>query len=304
MKRSERIWGLVLMCMLGFLDKADAQYSYGTTGLLNMPTADMQRDKTFMLGGNFLEKHTSTARWHYDTWNYYINITIFPWLEMGYTCELHKAMKEDYGQHTNGYWVPSTYGKFVNQDRQFNVHLRLWKEGWWKSWTPQIVIGSDDISSHSWGDTDKRFEVADNTYNGFNNRYYLAITKHFEFSNVGELGAHLAYLYNKRSDYPLNGVAIGANFRFHLPTEEGLTWQRILNGLNLMAEAYPADGRGYLYKDSFTPQKQLDRGVAVGKYDINVGASYSIWKDYINFVGELYGCKDFSGGVQFKVHLK
>ena len=27
---------------------ADAQINYGTTGLMNMPTADMQRDKTFM----------------------------------------------------------------------------------------------------------------------------------------------------------------------------------------------------------------------------------------------------------------
>lgn len=29
-----------------------------------------------------------------------------------------------------------------------------------------------------------------------------------------------------------------------------------------------------------------------------------IWKDYINLIGELYGCKDFSGEIQFKVHLK
>ena len=30
---------------------AMAQFTYGTTGLLHMPTADMQRDKTFMFGG-------------------------------------------------------------------------------------------------------------------------------------------------------------------------------------------------------------------------------------------------------------
>ena len=35
-----------------------AQFTYGTTGLLNMPTADMQRDKTLLFGGSFLEKHT------------------------------------------------------------------------------------------------------------------------------------------------------------------------------------------------------------------------------------------------------
>lgn len=268
-----------------------------------MPTADMQRDKTFLFGSGFLEKHTSTARWFYNTWNYYINITIFPWMEVSYNMELHKAVEKDLGTHTTGAWVPYTYGKFVNQDRQFSVRLRLWKEGWWKSWTPQVVIGSDDISSHSWGDTGNRFAIEDMTGNSFNNRYYLGVTKHFEFTNIGSLGSHLSYLYNRRSDYPLNGIAVGVNFRFNLKDEESV-WRKIVNGLNLMAEAYPADGRGYLYKDSFEPQKHLDRGVSIGKYDINVGASYSIWKDRINFIGELYGCKDFSGGIQFKVHLK
>ncbi len=39
-----------------------AQFTTGTTGLLNMPTAEMQRDKTFMFGGGFFGKtcHTST----------------------------------------------------------------------------------------------------------------------------------------------------------------------------------------------------------------------------------------------------
>lgn len=55
-----------------------AQFTYGTTGLLNMPTADMQRDKTFMFGGGFLEKHVTPARWTYNTFNYYLDITIFP----------------------------------------------------------------------------------------------------------------------------------------------------------------------------------------------------------------------------------
>lgn len=95
--------GLPFSLCLFIFPHTYAQYTYGTTGLLNMPTADMQRDKTFMFGGAYLERHASTARWFYDTWNYYISTTIFPWLEVGYTCELHKAMKEDYGLQTNGF---------------------------------------------------------------------------------------------------------------------------------------------------------------------------------------------------------
>lgn len=30
------------------------QFMYRTTGLLHAPTADMQRDKTFMFGGSFI----------------------------------------------------------------------------------------------------------------------------------------------------------------------------------------------------------------------------------------------------------
>lgn len=281
---------------------AIAQYSYGTTGLLNMPTADMQKSGTFMFGGGYLEKHTSPARWFYDTWNYYINITFFPWLEINYHCILHKAVADDYGTGSNSYWVPSTYGKFINQDRQFNVRFRLWKEGWWKPWTPQIVIGSDDVTTHSWGDTSKRFEIEDNKGNGFGNRYYLAATKHFEFDKIGTLGAHVSYLYNKRSDYPLNGLAAGANFRLALP--DGTFFRQALNGLNVMMEAYPANGRGVYHVGSYEGIEHQDRGFHLGKYDINIGACYSLWKDRINLYGELYGCKDFSGGVQFKLHLK
>ena len=80
-----------------------AQINYGTTGLMNLPTADMQRDKTFMAGGNWLNHHATVPRWWYDTWNYYINITIFPWLEAGYLCTGHKAVPTDYGNNS-GYW--------------------------------------------------------------------------------------------------------------------------------------------------------------------------------------------------------
>ena len=72
---------LLFFVMIGAVH---AQFTYGTTGLLNMPTADMQRDKTFMFGGGFLEKHATPARWTYNTFNYYLDITIFPWLEVSY----------------------------------------------------------------------------------------------------------------------------------------------------------------------------------------------------------------------------
>lgn len=275
-----------------------AQFTYGTTGLLNMPTADMQKDKTVLFGGGFLEKHASSGRWFYDTYNYYVNITFFPWMEFAYTCILHKAVPQE------SLWVPSTYGKFVNQDRNFHIRFRIWKEGWWKWWTPQIVIGGNDALNNSWAEGSRWKPISSNA-NGFNNRYYIAVTKHFKFNDIGELGAHLTWVYNERKEYKLNGLCIGTNFRFNLKEDE-VFWKKAINGLNLIAEAYPADGQGVRNTAIFQGKnpKNFDRGLHFDKYDINIGLCYSFWKDRINLYGELYGCKDFSAGLQFKICLK
>ena len=159
-----------------------AQYTYGTTGLLHMPTADMQRDETFMAGGGYLNSQATPSRWNYNTWNYYINITFFPWLEVAYTCTIFDE------------WARGGKVYMVNQDRSFHGRLRLWKEGWWKEWTPQIVVGVNDFTT---GGGEEYLDMAvEGNGNGFFNRYYIAMTKHFSW--YGEWGVHAAYLYNRR----------------------------------------------------------------------------------------------------------
>ena len=72
-----------------------------------------------------------------------------------------------------------------------------------------------------------------------------------------------------------------------------------------MFETYPANGQGMYHAANLinNDYKSYDRGVHIGKYDINIGACYSFWKERINLYGELYGCKDFSAGLQFKINL-
>ena len=48
------------------------------------------------------------------TFNYYLNITIFPWLEVGYTCTIN------YAEHGSTYFPEQSWGKYTNQDRAFN----------------------------------------------------------------------------------------------------------------------------------------------------------------------------------------
>ncbi len=255
---------LVIGCLLLLTGVMKAQFTYGTTGLLHMPTADMQQDKTFMFGGSYLNEHAVPSKWYYHTYNYYINITFFPWMEVGYTCTLFSA--EQLGVDKYG------YSGYTNQDRSFHGRLRIWKEGWWKEWTPQIVAGVNDVTTGSGGDyTDMGVE---GNGNGFFNRYYIAATKHLSW--FGNWGIHAAYVYNKRGKDKLNGVAVGVDYQFALKGEE--PWQKAVNGLNLIAE----------YDSKF----------------VNIGAKYTLWKDHINIVGELRECKYPSIGAYFKITLK
>lgn len=164
-----------------------AQHIYGTTGLLHAPTAEMQKDKTFMIGGGMIDHNTYRSNYWKGsrgytpyTYNYYLNITILPWLEVAYTCTLVK------GVHGNSYWPQQAWGKFTNQDRSFHFRLRAWKEGWWKSWTPQVVLVANDLGSHEQiGGGNIVFDNADENTNHLT-CFYLSATKHFIKVCMGE----------------------------------------------------------------------------------------------------------------------
>jgi hypothetical protein len=99
-----------------------------------------------------------------------------------------------------------------------------------------------------------------------------------DVKNVGNVGVHLSYLTNKgRWQNRNRGVAVGINYKMEL-LGNGSFWLKALNGFNWMAE-----------------------------YDTracNVGVGYTFWTDHINLIAELYDGEYFSGGIQFKVHLK
>ena len=60
---AKKTWPIVLfLLLLAVEDNIHAKTMYGTTGLLHAPTAEMQRDKTFMVGGNVLQPlHCTTS---------------------------------------------------------------------------------------------------------------------------------------------------------------------------------------------------------------------------------------------------
>jgi hypothetical protein len=246
-----------------------------------------------LIGGNFLNKHTTVPRWWYNTYNYYINATFFPWLEVGYLLTLHKAVPDDYG-HVMGYWVPSTYGKFANQDRSFHIRLRLWKEGWWKPWTPQIVLSSNDAIGDSSHGGSLTGQSSQGYSNGFWQRYALAVTKHIDLKNYGRFGLHATWIYSDRFDNDLSDPAFGADFQPML-AEDGNMLKTVANHLKVMAEVVPGYTDTNRYHLFYHDQK---------KYQVNVGVAGSVYRDNINMHMELDKGRYFSCGVQFKIHLK
>ncbi len=262
-----------------YITSITAQHTYGTTGLLHAPSADMQEEGTFLVGSSAIDIATLGKYWsshtkEYNpfTYNYYLNITMFPWLEISYTCTLVK------GNYGSNYWPPQTWGKFVNQDRSFHGRFRLWKEGWWKEWTPQIVIGLNDPGSHELhGGGDITLGGGGGGNHNYHTRYYLAATKHFNIENIGELGIHSAYVIGKAMGLEhYKRPSLGVNFKFYTPNSNDLA-NKLLNGLNLIAEY---DAR-----------------------TINIGGHYSFCRNYINLVAELNNGKYFCGGIYFKIPL-
>ena len=250
------IYSIIIFISLN-IGNSYAQLTDGLTGLLHMTNAEMQKDGTFILGGNYLNKHNLPNKnwWGYDSFNYYVNITFFSRIEIAYICTLVK------GKPGYGYWPEVTWNKFVNQDRHFACKIQLLKEGEWWIHMPSIVMGISDPTTGSGGDYLDFNATVHN--NGFFNRSFVALTKNFDLP-LGKMGIHFTYLYNKRKDYPLNGPAFGINLR-----------PSFYKNLNLIAE-YDAKtiniGALYsLWNDHFNLIFELQDG----KY-ISAGLAYKV----------------------------
>lgn len=261
---------LISFSLLLFSIGAKAQFILGNTGLLHMPTADMQEDKTVMIGGGSLAPAATPDRWDYRTYNYYINITILPFLEISYDLTLFSGEDLKIRRGSKNH-----FDKWANQDRNFSARLRLVKEGQFFKYMPQIVVGANDFVHTIGRDINGNRFGFWSSGNGYWGRFFVAATEHFNTWNKGNLGVHLTYMYNDRPEFLYKGI--GAGIDYHLTLESDSFWAKAANGFDLRAEY---DSRAF-----------------------NLGFGYSVWKEHINFIAEWYECKSFSCGVFFKFNL-
>lgn len=172
------------------------QFWDSSTGLLQCPSAEMNRDGTFMITNNFMNKHSISERyWGYHTFEYGFNVNLWSRIEIGYVCVLFDGKRK----------LDLTERDLImiNQDRHFNAKALLIKEGeFGSSWIPALAIGFCDPTTGAGADYSE--QAVSGSGNGFFNRYYVVATKHFKTS-IGTFGTHLGYQFNKRTDIPMNG---------------------------------------------------------------------------------------------------
>ena len=115
---------LILVCLIAISSlQSQAQALYGTTGLLHAPTAEMQKDKTFMVGGNVLHlvplQYLTTNEIKY-TFNYYLysyhnsyylKYHVNPYLLFGIQ---HQLIKNFAQYHIFSVYSNSYYDLFAN----------------------------------------------------------------------------------------------------------------------------------------------------------------------------------------------
>lgn len=189
MKLADRFLLVLLTIIIcGYSNDAKAQYLNGTTGLLTIPTADMQLDGTFMVGANYMPSEISPDAWGYNTGNYFLNITFLPFLEVGYQCTLIRMSNNT-----------------INQDRAISVRLRAVKEA---KWYPSIVLGTGDITTGGQNGNITEYVGDNNFYSGI----YGVATKHFNISQE-RIGVTLGYIYDIQ-DYSYNdGFVCGISYQ-------------------------------------------------------------------------------------------
>ena len=252
---------VALMLLASFVSRG--QFWDSSTGLLQSPSAEMNREGTFMITNNFMNKHSiSEWYWGYHTFEYGFNINLWSRLEIGYVCVILDGKRKS---------NPTERDLIMfNQDRHFTAKVLLLREGeFGLSWMPALAAGfSDPVTAI--GGQDYNQESVSGDSNGFFNRYYLVATKHFN-TNVGAIGAHLGYQYNRRTDFPMNGPCVA------------IDWEPI-----------------WLNKPNFSLK-------AIAEYDsrtFNIGFIASIWEDRFEAMFELMAMRWVNFGVRYKLRLK
>lgn len=126
---------LIIFLLLTFSQESKSQSLTGNTGLLLAPTAEMQKDGTFILGTSYFNKQYLTyGDYQYNAMAGYVNLTFLPFIELSF-------------RYTYRFQEISRETKYF-PDRMPSVRVRVMKE---KENLPAIVVGIHDFTSTKGG---------------------------------------------------------------------------------------------------------------------------------------------------------
>ncbi len=165
------------------------QFMDCASGLLQMPSAEMNQSGTFMITNNFMDSHTVPSEaWGYNTFGYGFDITFLKRLEVYYTCVLFDGKRKPNANERDKI--------MFNQDRHLGAKVLLLRAGdFGKSWFPNVAVGVNDFDR-------EMFQKGGG--NNYFVRLYAVASKRF-LTPVGEVGAHIGYQFNNWSYYSLSG---------------------------------------------------------------------------------------------------
>lgn len=225
---------------------ASAQQYTGMSGLIHVPSADMDSAGDARIGAHYLD-HAMLPDGSfmlngekYNTFDFYVSLTPFWWVEIGYTMTLFK-------QIDNG------HKGYNRKDRYFSVKFNPLREGYW--W-PAVAIGSNDFISSS-------FKVSNDDLEGnaYFRNYYVAATKHFKgaWGGVGITASYRHFIRKgaKKWNGVVGGVTYSPPFAQNLRCIvewtgneanvgiDCLLWRHIFIQGSLMKGKYPSAGLCY-----------------------------------------------------------
>lgn len=188
---------IVLMLLWLLPNNGKAQQYTGTSGLAHVPSAEMYHEGDAIIGAHFLNKNMMPDIGFlyngekYNTFDYYVGLTPFSWLELSYVCTERIRSKDSHG---NIKW---------SKDRYASVKILPLKEG---KYYPAVAIGCNDVWTAAF------YKDRPNVQLYYTN-VYIAATKHFIFSD-NELGVTLTYRHFYRGyNSKWNGLVGGITFR-------------------------------------------------------------------------------------------
>ena len=196
MKHISIIIAFIAMWLLPTTGKAQ-QYT-GISGLIHVPSGEMHHEGDALIGAHFINKAMMPDTGFlylgnkYNTFDYYVALTPFEWMEISYVCVERIRRMDSLGNIIQ--W---------SKDRYASVKFQPIKES---KRCPAISLGCNDIGTSV-------FDVNKPDVQLYFLNWYAAATKHFNFSG-NELGVTLGCRYYFR-DYnsKWNGLVGGITFR-------------------------------------------------------------------------------------------